>query len=152
AVLVDLILEIGHDATPSTIRFAGFVAKTQCAAFFANKIQIDVRVVRMFAGSARADFKVDRVALRPVDQMMTVGHAGLEAGGIARPQHSLTLVLDQDELAFKHVHELVLVLVPVTQRRSRTRLETCQVDAELRKAGDVAERSLLTPLADVLEF
>ena len=53
----------------------------------------------------------------PIDEMMAVGDPGLEAGRIAGLEHDFAAVLDQDQLAFQHVDELVLVLVPVALRR-----------------------------------
>ena len=66
--------------------------------------------------SARADLEVECIALRLVDEMMTVGHAGLEACRIAREQHGRAAVLDQHDLALEHIDELIFGLVPVTQR------------------------------------
>jgi len=40
---------------------------------------------------------------------MSAGNAGLEARALARLEHRLAAVLDQHDLAFKHVDELVFV-------------------------------------------
>ena len=93
--------------------------------------EIDVGIVRALARRARADLEIDGVAVGAVDEMVAVGDAGLEAGGVARPEDRLAVVLDQRQLAFEHVDELVLVLVPVAQRRGRAGLQRRQVDAEL---------------------
>src|SRR5690348_3311245 len=70
---------------------------------------------------------------------MAVGNARLPSGGIAGPKHRLAAVLHQHQLAFEHVDELVLVLVPVALRRRRARLQPRQVDAELVEPDRVAE-------------
>src|SRR5262252_4020701 len=79
---------------------------------------------------------------------MAVGDAGLEARGVTRPQHSRATVLDQCDLALEHIDELVLVLVPVTQRRGCAWLEPREVDAELGQPGNVAQSRLLPPFGD----
>ena len=71
--------------------------------------------------------------------MVAVGNARLEAGRVARPQHGLAFVLDQRQLAFKEKDELVLVLVPMAQRRESAGRKHRQVDAELSQAGFIAE-------------
>ena len=70
---------------------------------------------------------------------MTVGDAGLEAGGVAGPQHRFAIVLAQGDFAFEHIDEFVFVQMPVPQRRRRARLERAEIDAELRQPGGVAE-------------
>ena len=109
------------------------------AGVVAHGDQIDVRIGRRLALRARADFQIDRVALRAVDEMMTVRRVGLEAGGVAGLEHGLAFVLDQHELAFEDVDELILLLVPVPQRRGRAGLERREIDAELVEADGVAE-------------
>src|SRR5262249_5083279 len=69
--------------------------------------------------------------------------AGLEARAVARLEQRLTAVLDQGNLAFEHEDELVLLLVPVAQRRGGARLEPREIDAELGEPSDVAESRLL---------
>ena len=61
-------------------------------------------------------------------------------------QHGLAVVLVQHQLAFEHVDELVLVLVPVAQRRGGVGLDPRDVDAELRQPDGVAELLLLAAL------
>ena len=46
---------------------------------------IDVGEMRAFARGARADLEIDGVAVGAVDEMVAVGDAGLEAGGVAGP-------------------------------------------------------------------
>src|SRR5262249_21189167 len=75
--------------------------------------------------------------------MMAVGHAGLEPGRVARTQDRRSVILDQRDLAFDDVDELVLGLMPMSQRRCGSRLEPGEIDAELSEPGDVAERCLL---------
>ena len=71
--------------------------------------------------------------------MMTVPAVGLEARGVAGLEHGLAVVLDQHDLAFEHIDELVFLFVPVPQRRGRAGLERRQVDAELVEADRIAE-------------
>src|SRR6476661_2203176 len=44
---------------------------------------------------ARADLEVDRVALRPIDEMMTISDPSLETRGVARLQHGRYTIVDQ---------------------------------------------------------
>src|SRR5690242_1993675 len=76
---------------------------------------------------------------------MAVGNARLPSGGIAGPKHGLAAVLHQHQLAFEHVDELVLVLVPVALRRRRAGLEPREVDAELVEPDGIAETLALAP-------
>src|SRR5262245_19273789 len=80
--------------------------------------------------------------------MMPVADTGLETCSISGTQHGRTAVLDQRDLALEHVDELVLLLVPVAQRRGRAGPQPREVDPELREPRDVAERRLLAPLGD----
>src|SRR6185369_2291998 len=52
------------------------------------------------------------------------------------------LVGVQGGMAFEDIDQLVLLRVGVAQRRDRARRETCQVDAEVGEAEDVAQRAL----------
>src|SRR5262249_42236217 len=70
---------------------------------------VDIRIGRDLARRAAADLEIDGVAICTVDQAMAVGDASLPAGGVAGAQDGLAVVLDEHELAFEHVHELVLV-------------------------------------------
>src|SRR5579862_3873597 len=83
--------------------------------------------------------------------MMAVGAVGLEARGIARLEHGLAAVLGQDDFALQHVDELVFLLVPMPQRRRRTRLERGEIDAELVETCGVAETLALATLYDAIE-
>src|SRR6516165_6610461 len=46
---------------------------------------------------ARAYLEVDRVALRPIDEMMTIGDSSLETRGVARLQHGRAAVVELRE-------------------------------------------------------
>src|SRR5262249_17912459 len=65
--------------------------------------------------------------------------AGLEAHGIPWPEHGLALVLPQDQFAFEHVDELVLLFVPMAQRRGRARFDARDIDAELGQGHRIAD-------------
>ena len=95
---------------------------------------------------ARADFQIDRVAVRFVDEVMSVRHVRLEASGVARLEHGLAVLLDQHHLAFEQIDKFVFLFVPVAQCRGGAGLERRQVDAELIEAGGDAEP--LTRTAD----
>jgi hypothetical protein len=99
--------------------------------------------VGALGGRARADLEIKRLARGFVDELMAVGDAGLEAGGIARAQQRLALVLDQYNLALEDKDEFVLILVPMTLRRGGARFEAREVDAELGQPHRVAERVFL---------
>src|SRR5580692_7451979 len=70
---------------------------------------------------------------------MTVRVVGLEARGIARPEHGLAAVVDQHDFAFEDEDELIFLLVPMPQRGRGAGLQRRQVDPELVEAGRVAE-------------
>src|SRR5207244_12394818 len=86
------------------------------AAVVPLKDEIDVRIVGAFGSGARADLEIEHIALRLVDEMMTVGNSGLEARAVAGLEHGLAAVLYQGDFAFEHIDELVLLLVPMPQR------------------------------------
>src|ERR1019366_8265247 len=92
---------------------------------------------------AGADLEIDRVTAAAVDQLVRDAAAGLEAGGVARLEHGFAFVLDQHQLAFQHVDEFVFLLVPVPQRGGGARLDTRNIDAELRETHAVAQRLLV---------
>src|SRR5215831_5034463 len=104
--------------------------------------------MRALTLGARADLKVDRVALRPIDEMMTISDPSLETRSVARLQHGRATVVDQRDLALEDVNELVFGLVPVAQRGGGAGLEAREVDPELREPDGVAERGLLSALGD----
>lgn len=62
---------------------------------------------------ARTDFEVHRDRRGAVLKVMPVAAALRKGGAIRGAKNGLGVVLDKDELAFKHVDELVLVAVPV---------------------------------------
>src|SRR5262249_5442558 len=101
--------------------------------------------MRALTLGARADLEVDRVTLRPIDEMMTVSDPSLKTRGVARLQHGRAAVLDQHDLALEHVDELVFGLVPVAQRGGGAGLEAREIDPELREPDGVAERVFSRP-------
>src|SRR5262245_29454212 len=101
--------------------------------------EINIGKVCAFKERARSDLEIDGIAVGAVDQMVAVDNARLEAGRVARPEHGLAFVLDQRQLAFNEKDELVLVLVPMAQRRESSGREHRQVDAELSETGFIAE-------------
>src|SRR5262249_24881808 len=74
--------------------------------------EIDIGIMRTLPLGARADLEIERIALRLVDEMMTVRHTGREACCVARAQHGRAIVLDQHDFALEHVNELIFGLVP----------------------------------------
>jgi hypothetical protein len=100
---------------------------------------VDVRVVRSVVRGARADFEHLRVAVGAVLQTVAVTIARLKPGRIARAQDFLAAICHEYHLARQHVHELVLLGVPVALARPRSRLQPQQVDAELGEPGRVAQ-------------
>src|SRR5262249_36595506 len=101
--------------------------------------EVDVGIVDALVLRARADLEVDRIARAAVDQAMGDAAAGLEARRVAGLEHGLAIVFLEHELAFEHVDEFVLLLVPVPQRRRRSRLDACDVDAELGQPDSVTD-------------
>jgi len=96
----------------------------------------------------RADLKIDRVALRLIDEMMAVGDPSLETRGVAPLQHGRAAILDQHDLTLEHIHELVFGLVPVAECGGGAGLKAREIDPELREPDDVAERGLLSALGN----
>src|SRR5262249_23226242 len=90
-------------------------------------------------GAARSDFEIDGVAVRAVDEMMAVGDAGLEAGGVAESERRFALVLDQHDLTLEHEDELVLLLMPMAERGRCAWLQCGRIDAELIEPCGIAE-------------
>src|SRR3974377_157584 len=76
---------------------------------------------------------------------MPVRCARLETGGVPRLEQGLALVLYQHQLAFEHVDELILPLMPVPQRGRRAGLERGEIAAEPVEAGGVAKPLALAP-------
>src|SRR6266550_2915296 len=74
--------------------------------------EINVGIMHALAGGARADLEIDGVAVAAVDEAMGDATARFEAGGVAGLEHGLAVVFLKDQLAFEHVDELVLLLVP----------------------------------------
>ena len=99
----------------------------------------------------RSDHQHDNVRLRFVDHAVAIGHAGPEARDIARAEPRFALVLDQGHVAFEHVNEFVLVLVPVTHAGGGTGFEPDKANAELGQADGVAESLGLAPRHHLVE-
>src|SRR5262245_61320410 len=93
----------------------------------------------------RSDHQKRCIPARPIDQMMAIGDTRRKRCRIAGSQHRLAIRFDQHQLAFEHIDEFVLRLVPMTLRRGGTRLEPDQLDAELRQAAGIAERLGVPP-------
>src|SRR5262249_58624625 len=74
--------------------------------------------------------------------MMPVGYPRGEASRHPWAEHLLSRVGDQRDLALEDVDELVLVRVPVAERRARAGLEPGQVDPEVGEAEQGADRAL----------
>src|SRR5262249_44659529 len=110
--------------------------------------EINIGIVGALALGARADLEIDRVALRLIDEMMAVGDPSLETRSVARLQHGRAAVLDQHDLAFEHVNELVFGLVPVAQRGGGTGLESREIDPKLAEPDDIAKGGLLSALGN----
>ena len=70
--------------------------------------------------------------------MMTVAGIFRKRGTIAGAQNALPAVLDEDQLAFEHVSELVLVAVPVALARPTAGRQGHEIDAEISKASGIA--------------
>ena len=158
AVGIDIELEIvGHRSLPrqrrsySLIGFAG-LAHPAAALVVALHAEIDIGIMHALVLGAGADLEIERVLVGAVDQAMADAAVGAPAGSVARLEHGLAGVLVQHELAFEHVDELVLALVPVAERGFGMRLDARDIDAELRQPHRIAEPLLLAAGDDVREF
>src|SRR2546421_593127 len=107
--------------------------------------------MRALARRAGADLEIERVTGGLVHQAMAIRDVRLEARAVARLQQGLALILDQHDLAFQHVNELVLLFVPMAQRRGSTGLQPREVHAELSEAYRIAERSFVPAGAHLSE-
>src|SRR5262245_56673769 len=116
------------------------------ARFIPHHHHVDVGIVRSFRRRAGADLDDYGVAVAAVHQAMAVRQAGLPGRRLAGPQHGLAAVLAQNHLAFEHVDELVLLLMPVALRRGGSRLQGADVDTELGQAGCSTEPFARAPL------
>src|SRR5437868_3029872 len=134
----------------ASVRFAGFVQDAHDTVV-ALEFQIAARIVRAFALRARADLEQQHVALRAVHDAVAVRHVRLPAGAVTGLERDLAALFDQHALALQDVDELVLLFVPVKNRRGRAGLQLREVHAELRQADRIAERGLMAARADVAE-
>src|SRR5579862_12615 len=132
-------------------RFAGFAEKA-AAVVVALHDEIHIGILHSLTLGARADFEVDRVVVSAIDKTMSDATAGFEAAGVPRLEDRLAIVLVQDQLALKHINELILVLMGVAQRGSRAWFDARDVDAELSQPGGIADALLLTPGYDRRKF
>src|SRR5262249_32760662 len=122
----------------SSVRLARLVQIAR-ARGVALDLHVDVRIERTLVARARADLQEHGVAPAAIDPAIAVGGVRLPAGGVARLEQRLAVVLAQGELAFEHVDELVFGLMPVTLRRPRARLQGGEVDAELVEPDCIAQ-------------
>src|ERR1043165_196913 len=119
-LLVNGILErsifgIGS-ALPHRIGLSGLF-HIALAGLVALRAHVDIGIHRGLMRSTRADLDVNGVFLRAVNQAMTDTAVRFPAGGIARFEHALAVVLDERDLAFEHIDEFILVPMPVPLRR-----------------------------------
>ncbi len=98
-------------------------------------LHVDVRIGADIVGMVRADLEHHGRTVRPVDQVVAVGFARLEAGAVARAQHLFARIGDQHHLALDHEDELFVVAVPVSLAGPGARLDDGVIDPELGQAG-----------------
>src|SRR5690606_13963038 len=106
-----------------------------------------IRVVHGFRRRAVADLEVDRRGRATVDQMMTIFATGWKPGCDPRLETLLAGFRHQRDVALQHVDELVLVRMPVPQRRPRAGRQLHEVDAEMAEPERVAQGPLATRFA-----
>src|SRR5712691_5248926 len=87
---------------PRRIGLAGLAHVTHTG-LVALRPHVDIRIDRGLDGGPRADLNVDGVALAAVDQTMADTVAGLPAGGVARLENGLAVVLAQHQFALQHI-------------------------------------------------
>jgi hypothetical protein len=103
--------------------------------------EIVVGVVYRIARGPVADFKIDDVLLRFVDEAMAVATSRLEAGAHSGVKSRPAGVRDQGRAPFEDIDELVLLRVRVAQSRAAAGRKTRDVDAEICQPEQVAEPS-----------
>src|SRR5689334_4702144 len=87
------------------------------AAIGIRALHVDVRAGGEVLGLARADLEIDGHLARAVDHVMAVAAALREGRAIAGAQDRLAAILDQHQLTFQHIDELVLMGMPMPLAR-----------------------------------
>src|SRR5690606_17914161 len=112
---------------------------------------VDVRARRDIVRIARAHFHIDGHSAGPVDQMMTIARVLGERRTFACAQNRLSIILDQRDLAFQHIDELVFVAVPVTLAGPAARRQRHEIDAEIAKPAGIAQTSARSRRTGLIE-
>lgn len=128
-----------------SVRCSILVHKIPFATVAQDCLQVVIGVGDRIARCALADFKVENVSIRSVDELMGVCGACPEAGTHARCQQSFALVGDEHRIAFQDVEELFLLRVGMTQGGARTWNEASEVDSKIGQAEQVAKWALFAP-------
>jgi hypothetical protein len=61
----------------------------------------------------RTNLKVEGILGRAIDHVMAIPRSFRKSGGVAGPEHGLTLIFDEDEFALQHIDKLVFVRMPM---------------------------------------
>jgi len=96
---------------------------------------IDVRVSAPVARVGGANFKHSGWPAGSIDQVMPVGFITPERRAVPGAQCLFTGLSDQRQLSIEHPDELILAAVPVALTGPGSRLNDCQVNAELSQPG-----------------
>lgn len=107
-----------------------------------RRLQVVVRVDDLVARSAVADFQIQHVVRRFVDQPVGIAAAGFEAGAHAGRQWRGAVVGVKGRTALQDVDELVLFGMGMAQRGNRAGLQFGQIDAEILQAKQIPQRPL----------
>jgi hypothetical protein len=113
---------------------------------------VDIRASSEVVWVPRAYLKINGHCRGPVDKVMAVARAFWKRSAIARVQGSLAAIFDEHQLAFKQIHELVFVAVPVALTGPITWRQRHQIHAEIAKATRIAQASTYALSAGFIEW
>jgi hypothetical protein len=100
----------------------------------------------------RAHLEIDGHRRGPVDQVMAVTRAFRKRSAIARVQNSLAAILDEHQLTFQQIYELVFVAVPVALTGPATGRQGHQIHAEITQATRIAQTPPRTRSTGFIEW
>src|SRR5262245_27573658 len=107
--------------------------------------EVVIRISCAVTGRAIADLEIHDVLATPIDEMVRVACARLEARTHARRELGLAGIGDERRPSFEDIDQLVLLRVRMSQSRDRVRRQAREIDTEIRQAERITERTLLPP-------
>src|SRR5471030_2411220 len=103
---------------------------------------VDVGIAAEIIGTAGADFQIGGIAIRPVDEVVAIGHPLGKGGAVTCAQDLFAPIGDQDQFARQQIDQLVLDAVPMTLAGPGPRRQSDEIDPEIADPGRVAQRLL----------